>query len=245
MASPGELIKVIAACTGEDEATIFQYDRDLLGAGLRTRGGRGRSHAKVTARDGALVLTAAVGAHRVKDGLSVVQRYLQTQEHHAHWHQHFPDKLEGMGEANIWEKYDIPELTALPLTHTFIDALATLIEVAADGKLIGRLKGFEGRFETDSIRISIQSPRTHARISMHRFRDVNDHKSVQADYGSNEPPVEWVRDPSKIPPELYEPSPTVTPKLERYTEIDAVPVLYIGALLAGKIDELPKIEKAN
>ena len=43
MASPGDLVKVIAATTGEDEATITQHDRNLLIAGLRTKGGRGRS----------------------------------------------------------------------------------------------------------------------------------------------------------------------------------------------------------
>ena len=30
--------------------------------------------------------------------------------------------------------------------------------------------------------------------------------------------------------------------LHRWTEINAMPLIYIGALLAGKIDELPKIK---
>jgi hypothetical protein len=240
MASPGELVKVIAAATGEDEATVVQYDRDLHSAGLRTKGGRGRSAAKVTARDAAHILTATIGSHRVKDGVDVVQRYLRSQEHHAHWHQHHPDKLQGMGKANVWEDYGIPELAALPRDHTFIDALTVLITLASEGRLIRELGDM---FPFNGISIIVKSPGTHARISMHVFRHKDDHKSVQADYGSNEKPPRWVKDMTKIPKKVLAPSKTVAPKLERWSEMNAMPIIYIGALLAGKIDDLPKIKR--
>ena len=242
MATPGQLVKVIACTLGEDEATVTQHDRNLLIAGLRTKGGRGRSAAKVTARDAAHLLTSVLGSHRVRDGVETVRRYLQTQEHHAHWHQHYPDKLQGMGKANVWENYDIAELTALPPDHTFIDALTVLIELSAAGRLIPQMRAFEGRVSFGDLSIIVTSPRTHARISMHCFRSKDDHKSVQADYGSNEPPSAWMKDETGtvLPPP---PTPvTLNPRLNRWCEMNAMPLLYIGALLAGKIDELPKIE---
>jgi hypothetical protein len=238
MATPGELVRMIAATTGEDEATVTQHDRNLVLAGLRTKGGRGRSAAKVTARDAARLLTSVLGAHRVKDAVETVRRYMQTQEHHAHWHQHYPDKLQGMGKANVWEDYGIPELAALPRDHTFIDALTALITVASEGRLIRELGDF---YPLENLRIIVTWPRTHARISMHRFRGKKDNKSVQADYGSNEPPPAWMTDNNVPTPRERV---TDNPTLDRWTEMKALPVIYIGALLTGKIDQLPKIGAA-
>jgi hypothetical protein len=240
MATPGELVKVIAATLGEDEATVTQHDRNLLIAGLRTKGGRGRSAAKVTPRDAAHVLTSVLGSHRVRDGVETVRRYMRTQEHRAHWFQHWPaDKQQGMGPPNVWESFDIAELTALPPDHTFIDALTVLITLASEGRLIPHLKAPQG---FGDLRIIVTSPRPHARISISRYRSKDDHKSVQADYGSNEPPPKWMTDKTgKVPPPAN-PTNKVNPRLDRWVEMDVMPLAYIGALLAGKIDEMPKIE---
>jgi hypothetical protein len=243
MATPGELVKLIAAATGDDVATVVQHDRNLAIAGLRTMGGRGRSAAKVTARDAAHVLTSVLGSHRVKDAVDTVRRYLQTQEHHAHWHQHYPDKLQGMGKANVWEDYGIPELAALPREHSFIDALTALITLAAEGRLIRELDDFH---PLDGIKIIVTSPRTHARISMRCFRNRDDYKSVQADYGSNEPPPEWIKDLKKPPPDdVLARRSWDNPKLDRWTEMNALPILYIGALLAGKLGEMPPLKSIS
>jgi len=43
MATPGELVRTVAEALGIAEATVVQYDRNLVAAGLRTKGGRGRS----------------------------------------------------------------------------------------------------------------------------------------------------------------------------------------------------------
>jgi len=237
MASPGELVKLIAAVTGEEEATVTVHDRNLVLAGLRTKGGRGRSAAKVTPRDAAHLLTSVLGAHRVKDSVATVQRYMQTQEHQAHWHQHHPDKLQNMGKANVWEDGGIPELAALPLDHTFIDALTVLITLAAEGRLIKELGDF---YPFDNLRIIVTSPRTHARITLHAIRTgKTDSKSVGANYGSNETPPAWMKDNSVPRPRQKN---TVKPKLDRWTETNAMPLIYIGALLAGKLGELPRLE---
>lgn len=236
MATPGELVKVIASATGEDEATVAQHDRNLVVAGLRTRGGRGRSAAKVTSRDAAMLLTAVLGSHRVKDSAETARRYIETQEHHAHWHKHYPDKLQGMGKANVWEDYRIPEMAALPLDHTFIDALEVLIALAAEGKLIRHL----GDFNTvGGLRIFVTSPGIHARISMHHYDKDAGSKSVQADYQSNATPPAWMLDPSKLTPAD---APKARPALKRMTEMDATPVLYVGAQLAGELHQLPSLD---
>ena len=239
MASPGELVKVVAAATGEEETTVAQHDRNLVIAGLRTKSGRGLSAAKVTPKDAAHLFTAILGSARIKDSADTVRRYVQTQEHNAHWHQYYPDDLRGMGAANVWEQCGIPELTSLPLNHSFVDALTALITLAAEGRLIREL---DDAYPFDSINIIVTSPRTHARISMHRFRHKADHKSVQADYGSNEPPSDWVKDLKKPPPEeVLDRRATDNPKLDRWTEMNALPIVYIGALLAGELSKLPKL----
>jgi hypothetical protein len=187
-----------------------------------------------------MLFTALLGSHRIKDGVDTVRRYEQTQEHHAHWHQHFPDKLQGMGSANVWEKYGIPELTALPRDHNFIDAIEVLIGIAAEGRLIRELG--EGLAPFDNIKIIAKAPRTHARITMSRYRKEGGPNSVQADYGSNAPPAEWVADMKKdLPPQPT----TIRPKLDRWAEMNAMPIIYVGALLAGKLDELPKLGRAK
>ena len=132
-------------------------------------------------------------------------------------------------------------MAALPLDHSFIDALTVLITLAAEGKLVKQLGDF---YPFENLRVIVMWPRTHARISMHYFRHKGDSGSVQADYGSNEPPSAWMKDTTGKMPPPRQPA-TVNPKLDRWTETHAMPFLYIGALLAGKLAELPKIERTQ
>jgi len=111
MATPGELIKLIGAVTEVPEATVTQHDRTLFLAGLRTRGGRGTSAAKVTARDAANLLTAVLASEQVKDSAETVLRYAAALEQH---------------------KFKLPILDTLPKEHSFIDALEALITMAMD-----------------------------------------------------------------------------------------------------------------
>lgn len=231
MATPGELVKVIAASTGEDEATVTQHDRNLVVAGLRSKSGRGRSAAKVTARDAAVLLTAVLGSHRVKDSVETVRRYVETQEHRVWLQKHYPEDLEGRN-ANVWGDFCIPEMAALPPGHSFIDAMECLITLAADGKLLRYLGDV---YPLSSLHIFVTSPDTHARISMHCFEGKGRSKSVQADYQSSETPP---------PDEERRPASKKGPKLKRMTEMNPLPLLYVGALLAGKLESLPKIDAA-
>lgn len=244
MATPGELVRVIAASTGEDHSTVASHDRNLVVAGLRSKSGRGTSAAKVTPRDGAHILTALLGSHRVKDSVETVRRHMQTQESHAYERQHYPEDI-SEDRANVWEHFGIPELTALPRDHSFVDALTVLIELAAEGRLIRELGNFA---PFGGLKVIATSPRTHARISIFRGRTTGKHdpKSVQADYVPNEPPAEWVKNKRQpTPEEIQAYSAPQPPRLHRWTEMNALPIVYIGALLAGKIDEIPKIGEGS
>src|SRR4051812_5015787 len=62
MGSPGELVRCVARVLKVSEATVVQYDRNLAEAGLRTKGGRGRSAARITSQDAANLLIVIAGA---------------------------------------------------------------------------------------------------------------------------------------------------------------------------------------
>src|SRR5690606_29464750 len=87
MATPGELIKAVADVLHVPEVTISSYYRSLREAGLVTKGGRGRSAAKMTAADAAHLLIAVGGARFERETAdSVVRDYLRLQmSHSARW----------------------------------------------------------------------------------------------------------------------------------------------------------------
>jgi hypothetical protein len=41
VATPGKLVRAVADMLGAPEATVIQHDRNLVAAGLRSKGGRG------------------------------------------------------------------------------------------------------------------------------------------------------------------------------------------------------------
>src|ERR1700680_4344941 len=122
MATPGELVHIIANVLGIPEATVVQYDRNLAAAGLRTKGGRGRSAAKVTSRDAANLLIAIGGAPisgaTVKETRTTCDLYrtLRTFE-------------SGTSPSNFSRfKSQLPTLGRLPREHSFGDAIAELVD---------------------------------------------------------------------------------------------------------------------
>jgi len=128
MASPGELIRTLAAATGLPKTSLVVSDRRLLEAGLRSKSGRGRSAAKVTARDAAHLLVAILGTAQVRDAVLAVQRYRETRP-----------QAQGSSEQGF-TGIGIDELERLSPEHSFIDVLATLIASAADGSLAALMR---------------------------------------------------------------------------------------------------------
>jgi hypothetical protein len=152
MASPGEMRLCMAKSLGIPEATIVSHDRTLVENGLRTKGGRGRSAAKVTSLDASNLLIAIVGSSMVKDTLATVADYADLPCDGAERGSH------GNAETS-WNltHFPLPGLQALPAAHTFRDALCALIESAASGDLDRALAGLHRRKAGDRSIPSIWS----------------------------------------------------------------------------------------
>jgi hypothetical protein len=125
MATPGELVHVVAKALGIPEATVVQYDRNLVAAGLRTKGGRGRSAAQVTSSDAANLFLAIGGAPiagaSVKETRKTCARY---------------GALRAWGTRPSFSrvKSRYPTLAKLPDRHLFKEAIAALIDSIAAGE---------------------------------------------------------------------------------------------------------------
>lgn len=123
MATPGELVEVMADVVGVPAATVVVHDRNLVIEGLRSKGGRGRSAAKVTERDAAHLLTALLASAQVQDSVTSVGRYGKTRA------------LRQSSGTDGYKRSGIKPLAQLPADHSFIDALEALITAAAIGSL--------------------------------------------------------------------------------------------------------------
>lgn len=75
MATPKQLVQVVALQTGVSEATVIVHDRNLLVAGLRTEGQRGRGTSTVTYQDAANLIIAVAASRNVKDSAKTVEIY--------------------------------------------------------------------------------------------------------------------------------------------------------------------------
>src|ERR1035437_2530914 len=76
--TPGQLVNAVAIALNVPVETIVQHDRNLVVAGLRTKGGRGHSAPKVTPLDAARLVTAVLGSVRIVDSVATVRLFEQT-----------------------------------------------------------------------------------------------------------------------------------------------------------------------
>jgi hypothetical protein len=120
MASPGQLVQVMADVLGIPRATAFQFDRVLAESGLRSKHGRGTSAAKVTPRDAANLLTAIGAASPLglsaKNAAEICTAF---------------SSLTSVGPTEAKSevaKLGLDSLANLPDGHSFGDALSALIE---------------------------------------------------------------------------------------------------------------------
>lgn len=151
MATPGELIEATAVALGVPEPTVFQYDRTLAEHGLRSKRGRGRSAPKVTARDAANLLIAAVATP--VSGWST--------KHAARACQYYACLAMVAGPADKRERPDWLMRLNLPRRHSFGEALAALIENS------GRFEDFaasKAKALPARLRVSLEGPRRRAEI---------------------------------------------------------------------------------
>lgn len=164
MATPGELVHVLAGALGVPEATLVVHDRNLLSAGLRTKKGRGRGAPSVTARDLAHLLTALLGSSQVKDSIASVRRYSDTRPYAA------------QSSAGLFSRTGIDELAKLPAGHSFIDALEALLVAASSGSMATALGARARKLKTDrmsvapQIKVAVLTPGTSAEIRIAGLR---------------------------------------------------------------------------
>jgi hypothetical protein len=123
MAGPAQLVQIVSDATGVPLPTIVDIDRRLVKAKLRTIGGRGLSAARMTPLDAARLLTAVLGSSQANAAADAVERYALTR----------PDKASS--SEGGFAASELAELNALPARHSFVDALAALINSAAGGSL--------------------------------------------------------------------------------------------------------------
>jgi hypothetical protein len=168
MATPGELVRVVAGVLGAPEATVVQHDRNLLAAGLRSKSGRGPSAAQVTSRDAANLLIAICGASpfgaSVKETVETYNRYatLQSFKHNR------PGNF-----ARV--KSYLPALGLLPRGHCFPEAISGLIDSMAAGEF-----NLIKRRPTASVSVTLDDLGPTARIIV-EVRDP-DRRSIHLSY---------------------------------------------------------------
>lgn len=156
MASPGQLVETMAAVLGLPQATVAQYDRQLSEAGLRSKGGRGRSAAKVTAGDAANLLLAILGS-------PVAGAAIRPAPEASRAYGELTTRLAASDKA-IFGRFGFPSVSDLPDEHSLAQALATFIDRAGHGELFSVKDGKE-RIEADfAWGLRLQGPRPWAEI---------------------------------------------------------------------------------
>lgn len=215
MATPGELIELMGAVTDVPVATVTQHDRNLFLSGLRTKGGRGTSAAKVTARDAANLLVAVLASEKVKDSEKTVLRYAATWEYQDYLFKTFPEQFKN-GRVSVYSKFKLPTLDSLPEKHSFIDVLEVLITMAMD-------ETFDKEFGSspDSCVFVVQWPHTRGEIYLTPGRAVRGWQPLYQRYANHA----INRDRSS--------------PVQRSAKIDSMPIRYVGALLGDRLDKLP------
>jgi hypothetical protein len=158
VASPGELVRKLSELLGIAERTIVLHDRNLVVAGLRSKGGRGNSAARMAARDASHLLVAVLGSSHVKDSAKTVRRYKETCFHKS-------------ASGGGYDDSTIATLRNLPPDHSFVDAVEALIAAAVDGSLetVSEIEGEKIGYET-IIEITVQTPGLLGDISIHGGR---------------------------------------------------------------------------
>lgn len=151
MATPAQLMETIRVATGTPLATVIDIDRKLTKAGLRTKGGRGLSAARMTPRDAAHLLTAILAAPQSNEAALAVERYTHT---------HVDQERSSKG---LFGAAGLDDLAELPPRHDFVTGLAAVITSATSDALFRLKCGTEGG-RMPSIEVFAFTGATRARI---------------------------------------------------------------------------------
>jgi hypothetical protein len=137
--TPGQLVKAVALAMDVSEETVVVHDRNLVAAGLRTKGGRGASAAKVTPQDAARLFVAVLASVKVKDSVEMVRAFEQLRLTPP---PHLSAEIAALSakgaitpevarSGSSKEKPSDQAILSLPADHNLVDAIAALISDAS------------------------------------------------------------------------------------------------------------------
>jgi hypothetical protein len=141
--TPGQLVKAVSIALDVPEETVVQHDRNLVVAGLRTTGARGRNAPAVTPLDAARVFVATLGSVRAKDSAATVRAYedsicrppvsdeLMAAASREQGNLEAEKYALALHELNKDKKFSDQAVEALPAKHNFVQAIASLISDAS------------------------------------------------------------------------------------------------------------------
>lgn len=169
MASPGQLVKAIAEVLGQPEVSVTQHDRNLVAAGLRTKGGRGNSAASMTARDATNLLIAVAGSSAIKDTVQTVREFGSLPARSA---EAYGEKgSQGTDETGRWrlDGFPITELQQLRPGHTFDEAIEGLLIAVVSGGWQNAIKAKNDRspYGIPDIHVRFMGPYAQAAIDIY------------------------------------------------------------------------------
>jgi hypothetical protein len=179
MATPGQLVECVATALNVPHATVVLYDRVLAENGLRSKGGRGKSAAKVTAEDAANLLIAIAGnsSDGINSAAATVERFSRLKYgRQADWRALIsentpPELVKAAEEIRQTDFMKVPGMDHLRSDHSFRDGLIALIEAVRQRKIIFKTRddrayvSLEGStFIQSNISVSLgEFPRADAR----------------------------------------------------------------------------------
>src|SRR5690348_8722866 len=126
MATPGSLVLTIASTLGLPAATVTQFDRVLAENGLRLKGGRGTSAAKVSARDAAnlllSILGSPIGGAAIKNAAQTCSAYSSLQ------------RFTRRSSPEAFRRFGLLKFASIKHRHTLGEAVEALIAGASIGQ---------------------------------------------------------------------------------------------------------------
>ncbi|GEM_PF-2662835 len=229
MATPGDLVRSLAAVTPFSEGTIAVHDRHLRTAGLRSTGGRGRSAARVGARDAAVLLVSVLAGGDIVDTADTIRRYMMTR---AQGHRTTARLLRATG---------ISELASLPADHSFVDAVEMLITAVATGTLAVSVRPTTTRARQERsifvplIEIAAVMPGTMGEI---RLAGLSDGVVVNIRYALSSPWDKGTR-PSKAAIDKWEGSIAAHPhgrNFKRYQQVTTPVIIQLAETISDRME---------
>jgi hypothetical protein len=171
----------------------------------------------MTPGDAATLVVALLGSNQTVDSVATVRRYGKA---NALGDFSAKELSEGVSSKDIYEGVAITALTDLPPDHSFIDALTALIATAAEEKLLPTLRH---GWPENNLTVTVQNPATVARIQFALIGGSH----ITVSYATG-----W-------PPDVKTAGPSPRGDLEEFRRVSAKTIIYLGAALTGKLDELP------